>query len=374
VKLWLLLVVGVACSRHDHESQVEAEERAPRQLDPPPASVRALPPHAIRADGVGPYRLGATLEQVGNQVPSGARNAQDEIAEVVHLSVLHAEDDAILIGGEPLGRASFIAVVGGKIARTESGIHVGSTRDELVRALGAPVVDPDRARDPHVVVPSNLRELRAVLDGDRVIGLVVASAPPAPRDEGCTRPAIETDDALRPPRARFSACLTAGGDIVQLDGDELAVRALDGDKPIAATRIPNVVFAAPLRAPDGRDEIAVVTRTDDDRGRTWYVLAYRVDNNRLVKSVEPRVAYQVTPPQARTIGADLRDLDLALELVAHGDAIEVGGLLTTRRADGTLRDLVVLSPVQVPRRTVKSAPVEPVDAGITDAITTHSSP
>jgi hypothetical protein len=360
VKLWLLVVL-IACSRHDREAQVEAEEHAPRQLDPPPQSVRALPPHAIRADGVGPYRLGVSLEQIANQVPSGARNAQVEIADVVHLGVLHAEDDAILIGGEPLGRASFIAVVGAKIARTESGIHVGSTRDELV--------EPDRARDPRIVVAGNLRELRAVLDGDRVIGLVVSAAPPAPKDEGCIRPVLDTDDALRA-RSRFGACVTPAGGVVTIDGDELTVRAVDGDRPLAPPlSVPSLGFAAALRAPDGRDDIVVIERKDDANARIWFVTAYRLDRGRLVPTTEttPGGVYRVTPLQARTIGADLRDLDLALELVAHADAIEVGGLLTTRSTTG-LRDLVVLAPVQVPRRRAKSAASEPVDAGITDAI------
>jgi hypothetical protein len=217
------------------------------------------------------------------------------------------------------------------------------------------------------VVAGNLRELRAVLDGDRVIGLVVSAAPPAPKDEGCIRPVLDTDDALRA-RSRFGACVTPAGGVVTIDGDELTVRAVDGDRPLAPPlSVPSLVFAAALRAPDGRDDIVVIERKDDAGSRIWFVTAFRLDGGRLVRVIETTPVYRVTPLQARTIGADLRDLDLALELVAHADAIEVGGLLTTRSTTG-LRDLVVLAPVQVPRRRAKSAASEPVDAGITDAI------
>jgi hypothetical protein len=370
------VLLAAACSSHD-QPQLKTE-RQPRVIDPPPQGVRALPPHAIRNDGVGPYRLGAPLEQLGNQVPSGARNAQVDIPAVVHLNVLHAEDDAILVGtADPLGRAAFVSVLRGDIARTASGIHVGSTRDELVKALGTPAFELDRAHDPRVIVPANMRELRAVMLDDRIVGMVIAtSGSPAPEPEGCTRPIVDADDSLRAPRARFGACLTGGPDIVTLDGDELSVRAVDSDKVVLLPKIPNIVWALPLRAPDGRDELVVVARTDEAAARTWFLFAYRFDSgSRPVRVVDPDPAplYRLTAANARWIGSELGDLDLALELVSHPDAIEVGGLLTTRSGD-KLRDLVVLSSVQVPRRRAKSSTSEASDAGIPDASVEQAGP
>jgi hypothetical protein len=195
VKLVLALaLIGSGCSDRDRPHPSEPADRTPRVLEPPPQNVRALPPHAIRADGVGPFKLGLTLEQLGSQVLSGGRSAQVDLPNVTHLSVLHAEDDAIQVGGEPLGRASFVAVVGPKIARTESGIQVGSTRDELLAALGPFASELDRIRDPRVVVPSRLRELRAVIENNRVVGLVIAASEPSSKIEGCVRPA-DSDSA-----------------------------------------------------------------------------------------------------------------------------------------------------------------------------------
>ena len=360
-----LVLALCGCSDRDraHPSATEvAADRTPRVLDPPAQNVRALPPHAIRRDGVGPYRLGLTLEQLGIQVPSGGRTAQIDIAGVVHLSVLHAEDDAIQIGGEPLGRASFVAVVADKIARTESGIHVGSTREELIRALGAPDVTPGRARDPRIVVPSNLRELRAVLEGDRVVGLVVTASDPPAKGDGCARPSGD-DYKLNATTYKFGACLTGTPAIVTVDGDELVARSAESEKVIVdksrIEKLPlaTLVFVAPVRAPDGKDEIVAVSRFDDGQALTWWLVAYRVEAGKLARIASEQI-YQLTATNARWIGSTLRDLDLLLEVTNRGDTFEVGGLLTHRTSE-KLRDLLVLSPVQVQRRRAKSATPEP---------------
>jgi len=362
VKLLAVILALAACSDHGKPEVKRDPQRARRVIEPPPPGVRALPPHAIRSDGVGPYRLGATLAELLDQLPSGPRIAQFNIPGIVHRDLLRAEDDAILIGGEPQGRASFVAVVGGEIARTESGIHVGSTRDELVHALGAPIDDPERASDPRVLRPSNMRNLRAIVEGERVVALVVtADGGSAPTEAGsgeCQRPAPDPDK----PRS-FGACLGAGGEVVSYDGGELTVTAKDGHSPHAP--VLGLVFAAPLRA-EGRDELVAITRTEDSQSRSWYLTVYRLEGSRLVRSLEPTLLYQLTAGNARWIGAELRDLELYLELTSRPDAIEVGGLLTTREGD-KIRDVVVISPVPVARRRPKPIPSEPVDAGTSDA-------
>jgi hypothetical protein len=363
VKAFWIALALLGCSDRDrpHATASEASDRTPRVLDPAPQNVRALPPHAIHPDGVGPYRLGVTLERLGTQIPSGGRNAQVDIPNVVHLSVLHAEEDAILIGGEPLGRATFVAVVGPQIARTETGIQVGSTRDQLVRALGQPSIELDRARDPHVVVPSNLRELRAVMETDRVVGLLVAASEPPSKLEGCVRPV--GDDK------KIGACVTGTPELASLEADELVVRAPEGDKILGKVTIPNAQFIGAIRAGDGRDDLVAVTRVDDAQTRTWSLVAFHWDAGRLVRLIEPQQVYQLTTTNARWIGSTLRDLDLLLEVVNRGDTFEVGGLLTRRSGD-KLRDLLVLSPVQVPRKRAKPATVDaPSDAGVGDAAT-----
>ena len=366
----LLVALALVAASKDHGTPAvnRDPERSRHVVEPPPPGVRQLPPHAIRADGVGPYRLGASLAELLDQLPSGPRIAQFNIPGIVHRDLLRAEDDQILIGGEPQGRASFVAVVGGDIARTESGVHVGSTRDELVRALGAPVDDPDHARDPRLVVPGNLKNLHAVIEADRVVALVVtaeASDPgAAPATAECQRPAPDPDK----PHS-FGACLSSAGEVVSYDGDELTIAAHSG--AVAQARVPGLVFAAALRA-DGHDEIVAIARNDDAQSRTWSLGAYRSEVGHLVRAVEPTTLYQLTAANARWIGAELRDLDLYLELTSRPEAIEVGGLLTTRSGD-KIRDIVVISPVPVARRRAKSAAPEATDAGTSDALPENGS-
>ncbi|MBS1121261.1 MAG: hypothetical protein H6Q90_3489 [Deltaproteobacteria bacterium] len=146
---------------------------------------------------------------------------------------------------------------------------------------------------------------------------------------------------------------------------------------VANLRVPNLVFAAPLRSQEGRDELVIVTRTDEPQQRTWALIVYRLDAGKLVRVVDSTPLYQLSSAQTRWIGADLREVDLYLELASRSDGIEVGGLLTTHTGD-KIRDVVLISPVQVARKHGKSVAGEPgdvgIDAGVNDAgpIDAHS--
>jgi hypothetical protein len=343
VKTFLIALLLVACGSRDQPEVKRDTERPKRVIEPPSGKVRPLPPHAIRADGVGPFALGASLQELVAQLPSPRIETFDVPNVGVHSSILRAEDDAIVIGGEPMGKARFIAVVGADIARTESGLHVGSTRYELVRALGAPVDRADRARDPHIIVPSGLRNARVVLDGDDKVAAIVVIAEERAADaasDGCARP--PGDDK------RFGACMTPAGELVERDGDDLTFYRTDSDKPVGHASVPGLVFVQPLRTSDGRDEVVAISRSEDAQQRTWSLAAYGLEGGKLVKTIDQKSVYTLTAASARWIGAELRDLDLYLELASHPDSIEVGGLLTRKKGD-RLRDIVVISPVPVAR-------------------------
>ena len=359
VGLWGCLA---GCSdRRPEKKEPHDSQRVRRVIEPSTERVGPLPPYAIRADGVGPYKLGEKLSDLLERLASGPRIALFEIPGVVHRNVIRAEDDSILIGGEQASTASFVAVVGGEVARTESGVHVGSTRDELIAALGAPAEDPERARDPRLIVPSSVPSLHAILDAGRVAALVVQSAVPAARrPTDCARPAA-TDTAI-------GACLTAAGELVEVRGDEIAVRSAEGERALAPVlRLTGVVFVAALRsAADARDELVVITRSDEAATRTWWLATYRLEGARLARMLDASALYQLSTTSARWIGADLRDVELYLELTSRPDAIEVGGLLTTlsaTRAPAKIRDVVVIAPASVPRRRARPAAFDASDAG-----------
>jgi hypothetical protein len=174
----------------------------------------------------------------------------------------------------------------------------------------------------------------------------------------CVRPAA-TESA-------FGACLV-NGELVRAGDGEIALLGKDGEKVATRLSLPGLVFAAPLRNPiDGRDDLVAVTLADDGQSRTWSLVVYRLLEGKLMRVIEPSVLYQITAGGARWVGADLDSVDLVLDLTSRADAIEVGGLLTTR-IDGKIRDIVVISPTMVARRRPKAPPAEPVDAGTSDA-------
>ena len=349
IRTLVVLLALAACGGGSDATEVKRDpERPKRVIEPPSGRVRALPPHAIRNDGVGPYRLGETLVELLAELPSGPRIALFELPGV-HRSVLRTEDDQILIGGEPLGKATFVAVTGAEVARTETGgVHVGSTREELVRALGPSFVQPDRARDYHLVVPSGLHNARVVFDEhDHIVALViVGDVEPAPgagsAEPTCARPAGEG--------GRVGACL-ASGEQIAVDGDDLSVFGTDPDKPIATARVANLAFVTALRAPgEDRDELVAIARSDEPRARSWSLTAFRLDAGKLVKTIDAAPVYTLTAANARVIGAELHDLDLYLELTARPGAIEVGGVLITRNGD-RIRDAVAINQLTVVPRS-----------------------
>lgn len=369
------LLGGCSDRRNDGKRSVREPPRERRVIEPPVGIVRALPPHLIRPDGVGPYRLGERLSDLLQQLPSGPRIALFEIPGLLHRSLIRTEDDTVLIGGEPGGIATTVTVLGPEVARTESGIHVGSTRAEVLKALGPPVEELDRARDPRMIAPSALPNARFIFEGERVAAIVVASdgtgAPTSavravPRDAGtdtaCPRPASTARSV--------GACLTGAGELVEIGDNEITVRAAESERVIAKFSVPNkIVFALPLRTADGRDELAVVMEAEDEQVRRWILSSYRFTTSAIRPTIDKEQLYQLSASNARWIGADLREVDLYLELAIRSDAIEVGGLLTTRVAEGkTWRDVVVISTTSATRRPGKSASSpDATDAGASDA-------
>jgi hypothetical protein len=294
------------------------------------------------------------------QLPSGPRIARFEIPGVVGTSVIRAEEDTVLIGGETTSTAMFVAVVGPEVARADANVHVGSTVDELVRGLGPLVEDPEHARDPRLVVPSALRNARVVLDGERIAAIVIAHDRIAHDRMPVIGPQPEAPCKRPEPagKKQIGVCLSNAGELVDLEEDELVVHPADSERALHALRAPGLVFAAPLRHPgDGRDELVVVMRGDQTHRRTWTLHAYRLEGARLVRTIDQEL-YGLSAMQTRWIGADLHDVELYLELASRPDAIEVGGLLTTRAGERT-RDVALLSPKVVARRHHKPPPGEP---------------
>ena len=353
------LIVIALVSACGSDSRTPPPEPLPqrRVIEAPTNTMTMLAPYPITAEGVGPYKLRKPIAPLLDRAQSGPLNLRFEVPNVLHSGLARTEEGGLLIGSElPAGSGTtvtFLAVIGAKVGTLASGLRVGSTKDEVVKA-GLVTEDVERATDPRLVIPAGATNARIVVDDKKVAAIVLAGEP---------REAVRETDCVRPPATEtaFGMCMITG-ELVERDGDDLIVRTPD-QKVLARTMVPGMVFAAPLRnAAEGRDELIVIWRSGTEDTRTWNIVGFRYETGQLRKAIDLTPLYQLSTTQTRWIGAELKDLDLYLELKSQAETIEVGGLLTTTRS-GRIHDVVMISPVTVPRKHHK--PVTPeADAGV----------
>lgn len=402
---WILAALAglaapvAACSSGggDHPAPgFDAGRTTRRVIEPPTGQVRPLPPHAIDPGGVGPYRLGATPQEIAGLLPTfPPRVAVLDIAGVVGVSVIRAEDDTILIGGRPGPNepVSFIAVLAPDIASTETGIAVGAPASRL-DALGPPASEPSTARDPGLVTAAVMPGTWFLVQDEIIRAILlqtVASAPSAPTspapptelgpaDAGVATPvttcaelpAAEADvlaaaGASAPIHAR-AACLSGRGrEAVVVSGTTITV--VDGDatrlRRAASLDLPGLAWAAPIRVEPGRDDLIAVVEDRSTETLAVSVVALRLEGGRFSRVAED-VVYRLTRTNVQWIGASLPDVRLMLTVDARPDGFAVGGALV-HRGTGPARDVAPLLPVSLARRRRPAgdaaAAVPPVDAG-----------
>lgn len=368
--------------------------RARRVFTKPPGTVRAVPPHAIRAEGVGPYLLGAGLKDVLGLLSRGPRVALIEIDDVIEYSLVQAEDDKLVIGSERNGGVSFVTVLDRDIARTESGAGVDAERAELDEALGARSEAANRAADPRIARFAALPNVRFVLDAQRVIAVAVTvddrpprvtpapDAPaPAPTPVVAAPKRCATDGLRAAEGELFEASILGAVTVASIGcldgstpmavvtaGDRLSVIAGDAGKTrrLRVDTPADLVFAAPIDVDgDGSDEVAIVTEPSAAGVKITRLDVHRVEGGRLQRVAGADV-YRVTDKSARWAGAQLSQISLMLELRASENTVFVGGLYVQR--DG--RSVRIVAPLTEQRLSVRTrgqaepaSPTTPIDAG-----------
>jgi hypothetical protein len=367
--------------------QPQTSAPAHRVLGPATGGVRSLPPHAIRADGVGPYRVGRPLDEVLADLPLGLITL--DIPGVVATSVVRAEDGGVLIDGESPGDANFVAVVRPDVARTESGIMVGSTKADLEAALGPALVDRRRPRDPRLWIGRAMPTARFLVEHDRVAAVMItrsgakvtgtlatdagapasagaaqdAGAAPsdasAPIDCGAPPIAAAVDAAAVKAGAPVTATAWCAGDDTALvavaSGDAIALIGPGADeRPHRSGTIdaPGVVFVTAI-ADDDRDDLAVVTERGGD-ARVLSLTVYRWENGHAMRVAEQDL-YRLTAASARWIGGRMEDIELLVELESRGDDVLAGGVMVSR-IGGEIHDVAPLVPMTVARREREAPP------------------
>src|SRR5689334_20249789 len=165
---------------------------ARRHIEHPRSAVYSRPPHLIEPGRMGPFKLGETLASVLYAIPPGPGVEVLDIPHVIRLSVIRVEDGTMMIGADA-ALVSFVSAVAPEVARTEAGIEVGATRDAVIQALGAPVVDPRHAIDPRLLVVAPVPGLRFVMEADKVVAAMLTAPPTTPGQTDATAPACAID-------------------------------------------------------------------------------------------------------------------------------------------------------------------------------------
>src|ERR671931_624989 len=103
----LLLLALAAC--RDQQPLARSDDKSPGQrvFPSPPGVVRELPPHRIQANRIGPYALGAELQEILDTLPNGPRVELLQIERLAAYRLVRVAQGSILVGIGPGGRVSF---------------------------------------------------------------------------------------------------------------------------------------------------------------------------------------------------------------------------------------------------------------------------
>jgi hypothetical protein len=404
-----LFVAACALSAcRDERAQAPSKEDGPgeRVFETPARVVRAVPPHRIQPAAIGPYQLGDELKTVLNTLPHGPRIELLQIEHLASYRLVRVAQDTMLVGIGQAGRVSFIAVLDPEIAKTESGLGVGSEIDKLQAALG-PERPPAGARDPRLVELERLPGGRVLVQKEKVAAIVIGpdapgSADLAPADAlsgGGPPGALPSPDrepaapagneVCSPARARevlagesitdvarvggndaviLYGCFTGGAPEAVVVGDDQLV--LVAGEPgrlrrVGAHPVPGLVFASAVDAEkDGRAEIVAVSEKRSDDALAIEVQALRGDGARLVQAGSDDV-YRVTAGAASSVGAKLKNVSVLIEATAGPEALEVTGFYVHENG-GHVRTIAPLVPKTVvlrPRRRGEGGSSSAVGAG-----------
>ncbi|MCP4444839.1 MAG: hypothetical protein GY811_05770 [Myxococcales bacterium] len=363
-----------------------------RVFRPPPLDpVRAVPPHNIHRNGVGPYELAASLQETHALLPSGSRGVElFEADGLFDYRLMRTEGDALLVGVGRRGGVAFISVLDPDIARTESGVGVGAGLQELIGALGALKAPENQGRDSRIITFTALPDTRFIVEKGKVVAAVVMPSIPTNvvASDGETGVAETSCKAaeLDARRGDFLALAkspklgTAGSRAVSVhfacptsdrggallrNGDSIGWAVLDGQsgepRLVASTSIPNLSFLDSLDTGAAREEIYAVSERRTVQLREVVVTRLTLSGGRF-SSTWNRVAFALEAKTASWIGARMQTADFLVEMTGRDGAVAVGGIYMERK-QGALRHVVPVMQIELPVARKSALPVQRLDGG-----------
>jgi len=360
-------LLAAACSS-DGKPPVKDAGPTRRVPEPSATAVRAVPPHEIHAEGVGPYLLGAPLRNILARLPHGPRVELLQIEGIADYSLVRTESGKIVIGVQKPTGVTFVSILGAEIAQTEQGLGVGALVEDLIAKHGTLAPTRSHAADPRIVRTAALPGVRFVTLRDRVLAVVVERPSPAQPERAASpcgelreREAEVLEVARLGQGARVSyGCFSGSGPEALVSEDRRVVvvgKAGDKLRRMASTSVTGLVFAAAIEIDgDDRDEIVMTTLARTETAEHVTVEVFRVEGARLVPLASERV-YGIEERAASWVGAKLSDLEFLLEIDGRGGVLTVSGLFL-HEGFAWAKEVVPLAPFPiVVRRRSEPQPV-----------------
>jgi hypothetical protein len=361
-----LLAVNACVPTCGDAPALPTPDAAPRPATrPPPRDVRYYPPHAIRSDGIGPYKVGAPLIDVLDTLPEGPRLSVLQLGEYANWQLVRAEGGELHIGIRADTRTvGFIAVLSQPIAHTADGLGVGSTGSDLVKALGTPEVDSHRVSDRWSFAFAKLPGVRFLSDAGhdepaetaRIVAVLVGETAERPRAAPPCRTAGELTEARdevltfvgsETAKLRFGCVSGKEPEVIAWSANQLQ---LIGGGPgklrrVGATPSPEPVLLGALDVDeDGRDEIVAGFRVLGAEELAIELRVWRWGAAGLEPVLDAR-PFVITRAMALAVGSPLPQVDLVIDVAARGGEVWVSGFYLARTLSGragAVRDLVPL--------------------------------
>jgi len=400
------VAMAAGCKDGEEPPRSTNKPRARRPLKTPPGKICAVPPHAIFADGVGPYKLGTPLNDALDLMAGGPRIVVVNFPGVLDYHYIPAEEGTIIIGARHSEKPiSFIGILDPKIARTKSGLSVGVPLARLVQELGKPSAKAGALRDRRVVSFDKFPGIEFVVIDGRVRAALIRGTrkaaeqppPPEPRPGKPTGPtAKEKGQATEPPRLpcdpnalrkyhndilaeagtnKFASARVAygcfyGGEAGAMvrEGDRISVVGGAPGKFRVITRatVSDLTVAGAIDINgDGRNEIVLGRVERKPRELLAHAVVLRVEGPRLQRLAD-KVIYSLKRDTVEWTGAKLRDIEFLLEFGLYHGRLKVGGLYFRNGRDRP-RMIAPLKPalvrVRYPRFPTR-IPTNKLDAGV----------
>ena len=333
----------VACQDQSNTVKIVDEgDFATRQFTPPPGEVRSMPPHDVREEGVGPYKVGMPLQEALSSLEGGPRIELWRAEGLSEYRLVRTENGAMVLGADRAGSTRFISVLDPSIIESPDGVVLGANLDRLMKSLNTK--ESKRfVSDPALVTLTSLPALRLFVENDKVIAALHLGATPLAENEvkNCIEGTkikniekqIVKQFSNKKDLSLAQGCLEKNPIwVVTLKG-QVAIFSVDGGKvkKVVNSYIPGLTRAGVIDIDnDGKDEICFIKAKNNNDEKAIDVAIAKLEG-RTLETVISRKVVRLNQSSLKLLGVDLAQSKLLAEVGFKGKELIARAILVDLR-------------------------------------------